>query len=158
MPAFFFMATILTIRKNLQGLNLHQLVVDSVDETKDTFKELNTQQMSEGKLNTDDEITYVPKGYTGYSKPYARKRQRMGLQTKHVDLKVEGDYYEGYTAKVNDTDVELSSTVPHARYIEQMYTNKVLGLTPENHKTYVFERFWGVLKPKISQAIKLDIK
>lgn len=152
------MATIAQILQNLKALDLHDVVMQALEETTPDMQALNISQLQKGKLRDDTTITNVKTGNKAYSSRHKKYRQGLGLQVDHVDLKITGQFYNEINFKLSNTEIEIDSTVPYSKYIEEMYTPQVFGLTPENRREYIFNKFFNVLKPKIESVTKLTFK
>lgn len=137
------------MKRRLQRLDIELLVIETIEETKEAFADLNRAQWAAGELN-DGSLIRPP-----YSLKYARVRQREGLQTAVVDLKRKGAFYKGYGVLVDNDVVRESSEVEYEGSLTKRYGKGLWGLNPENLATYVTGPFWSVMRPKVIATLFL---
>lgn len=137
----------------LQSLNIDQIAVESIAETKDALVKLNEDQWSVGIRNDGLPITPEP-----YSKAYAKLRKKEGLQTDFIDLKRKGNLYKGVGVDLIDArKVKLSSSVPYEKWVSKRY-DKIWGLDPENLRVYQVQTLMPVVREKVSAQTGLGFK
>lgn len=109
----------------------------AVEKSEDSLVELQKERMDIGLDVNGKPITYnkqrkSPLNSTGaYTNKYAKKREKAGKQTRHVDLKFTGEYQNKLKADTrkngNAIDVDIKSDATHSVYVEKNY-NDIYGL------------------------------
>jgi hypothetical protein len=138
------------MKRRLQGLDVQAAAESSMMETAQDFIDLNTQQMYEGKDSQDEQIQPT------YKRPrYARVKNQMNPTPGYgvPDLKLSGDFYKGYTLKVDGDQVIEDSDVDYAKYLTERYGVKIWGLNDSNLSAYRTGPFWSVLKQKVQSQL-----
>jgi hypothetical protein len=130
---------------------LRVMVAESIEETRDDYAKLNTDQMFEGKLNDGSDIE------PEYAESTIRRKQKRGQPTDRVTLKDRGDFYDEYSLVVDDEVVNIGSDVDYQVYIDKKYSQKIWGLDDKRRPQYTFGPFWSVLKIKIEAQSKLQL-
>jgi hypothetical protein len=82
---------------------------------------MNRKQLMEGKNTLQKTIQ------EGYSKPYAKKRQKKGLQTRFVDLYFTGKFQKGLKGVKNTDGLDLESDADYEKYLRGNYPD-IMGL------------------------------
>lgn len=130
--------------KVFEKLDVEQIAVESIEETKDEFIRLNEEQWKEGLTNRGLPITPEP-----YSKPYAKIRQKEGLQTDFIDLKRKGNLYKNVAVdSIDKSKIKLRSDVPYEKWVTKRYDN-IWGLDPENIRIYQQQSLLPAMKEKV---------
>lgn len=122
----------------LSGLihNLETLPVVVKQEIEDIVlsdsADLNRKQLSKGK-RADDEKIQFPSGRTTYSKGYKKLKQRKGLQNKHIDLKLTGEFHESIETRKRGTNKyeNISGDTLYTGKLRPVFGNELLGLNTE---------------------------
>jgi hypothetical protein len=141
----------------LKKINVHKAIVETFRETSEVLVAMNKQQLSEGKRSDDEKIHWLKDGHYPYTKPYARFKSAQGLQTKVVDLKLRGDFYESIGAKVNEKDIEFNGSSEIAKYLEENYSANIYSVTDENTEKYIDQNFTPVFIQKIEDQSGLSL-
>lgn len=148
------MLTIVSLAKRFESLNTDAIIADSLEETKDSFAELNKQQMRAGKTKTGDKIgsTTNPNNQTSnyYKwKKYAAAKNDMnplpGLG--NPDLFLTGSFYDGIDVEIGSNVFDIISTDEKGPELEDKYPD-ILGLGSNFKKEYLDE-----LKPVVMDKI-----
>lgn len=120
------------------------IFIRAISETEPDYIKLNEEQWAEGTFNHK-----LPGVTTPYSKPYAKVRQKAGLQTAFVDFKFTGKLYENYQIDIRNKDLKLSSDVDYEKYVTKMFGKDMWGLTDEN-----LVRYRAILAPRVQIEAK----
>lgn len=110
--------------------NLPRVVKQEVDQmVLDNAADLNREQLRKG-VRGDDKPVQFPNGRTTYSPSYKKKKQRLGKQNKHIDLKLSGEFHESIeTKKRGENRYEnTSSDTLYTGKLREVFTDKVLDL------------------------------
>ena len=92
---------------------------------------------------------------------YARKKNRRNPLPGYgvPDLRLSGALYkETKFLKVDQTQIEISSDVSYAKYVEGRYGSKIYGLSPKNRASYATGPFFKAFKAKLESLIGLKLK
>ena len=119
----------------LSGLisNLEALPVVVKQEVEDIVlsdaADLNREQLKKG-IRGDDQPVQFPNGRKTYSPSYKKFKQRKGLQNKHIDLKLSGEFHESIETKKRGQNryENTSSDTLYTGKLRQVFTDKVLDL------------------------------
>lgn len=151
------MATVSDLIDTLKNFNLNATITACIEQTKDDYIELNTQQqLFKGLDATGNEMAPL------YKSPYyAKKKNQMnpipGLGVP--DLKVTGSFYQKMNIEVESDSFKISSDVDYAQYLEKNYEDeKIYGLTEENQEEYNQGPFFNALEQKITEETGLKFK
>lgn len=136
--------------KNLQAFDHNKVIIETLRSDKKPLLDKNREQLERG-VKTDDSAI-VP----GYSSRYKRARQRKGLQTSKVDLKVSGDLYKGLDYYTTNKETIFFTRVEYGQYLANRYAMKpshIYGVTDENLK----KAFDEVYKKIMMQIVKREV-
>jgi len=114
----------------IRKIYIIKLLVQVLDlpEVQDAVADMNRVQLSEGKTKTGKDINpeYVSDEYA---------TAKVGLNSKPgfgiPDLFLSGDFYEGLTAELKGSGIEIFSTDPKNDKLESKYKD-IFGLTNQN--------------------------
>lgn len=121
--------TISAAIEKLSKLDLESALIQTIDETKEDFADLNRAQWAVGQL-ADGGVIGPP-----YTKGYAARKSSAGLLADTVNLKMTGAFYQGYGIVIDNDILRLGSEVDYEPYITARYGN-IWGLTEENLEKY----------------------
>lgn len=127
----------------LGRLDLTLALEKAFNQTEDQYEDLNRSQLAQGKLNDGSDLT------PPYSVMYSEVRERAGLQIDHVDLKFTGNFYKGFTMKMEGETLQLGSDVEYEGSLSARYSERIYGLSEENA-----DIFREVLRPVVMAEIK----
>lgn len=116
--------------EKLGRLDLAQALEKVLGQTEEQYEDLNRSQLLQGKLNDGSDLT------PPYSVMWSEVRERHGLQIDHVDLKFTGNFYKGFTMKMEGETLQLGSDVEYEGSLSARYSEKIYGLSEENADTY----------------------
>lgn len=94
-------------------------------------------------LNTEGKIIQ-----TGYSKGYAKKRKKAGLQTSYVDLYFTGKFQSSSKPVKVVEGLDIESGVKYEKYLRERYEN-IRGLNVKQSEQYV---------AKIADELVIELK
>jgi hypothetical protein len=86
---------------------------------------MNRTQLMQGKNIEEKTIQ------EGYSKPYAKKRQKKGLQTRFVDLYFTGKFQKGLKGVKNIEGLDIESSAEYEKYLRGNYPG-IMGLNKQD--------------------------
>lgn len=146
------MATTRDIIERLQGLNLQELLTESIEETAAQYVDLNTAQMYQGK---DGDGQSIAPQYG--SESYANEKNQMNPTPGYgiPDLRLSGAFYRGYKVRVEGQDLVKDSDVPYADELFNKYGNAIGQLDEVNHEEYVEQELAPVLYDKVREQTGL---
>lgn len=109
--------------------NLESIVLESAMESKETIADLNTEQLELGKTSEGNNIEpeYYSSAYTQFKKSMGKKSPGS-----IPDLKLSGDFYAGFYAKLENGWIELHSTDYKESFLRKKYSDDIFGLTKGN--------------------------
>ena len=122
---------------------LEYMVISLVMEEEALLVELNQRQLSDG-VNSDGQK--IKPGYTASTK---RRKRRKGQPTSKVTLYDEGEHYAEILAEESLNQIFMTSSAPHARYLQKKYGLNIHGLT-EGSIDVVRQK----IKPKLIEEIR----
>lgn len=118
------------ILDTIAGINLVEIIHETLIENTGTMADLNAAQLAQG-LNSDNTAIEPPyKDVTVFE-----KQQKSGLAgvTDHVTLYNEGDHYREMYAEVDGDDAfELGSKDAKSDKLQKKYGKKIYGLTDDS--------------------------
>lgn len=123
------------------SINTGEVFKRSVNVLRPVMEDMNRKQLLEGKRADDSSLS-------PYSRPYARKRRKAGLQTAVKDLKFRGDFHRGIYAVGFENFVEMGSKDLKSGEIE-VANGEIFGLSENNLDTVK-----GLLKEQILTDLK----
>jgi hypothetical protein len=141
----------------LKNVNVANIAVKAVKQTQTEYLNIQTQkQMLYGINATGNKIS---PSYT--TAAYSRQKQRFNPRPGYgvPDLRKSGDLYEETKfLKVDETQIEIESQVPYAKYVERRYGDKIYGLSPKNRSVYAFGPFFKAFKKQLESLTGLVLK
>jgi hypothetical protein len=113
-------------QKRFRGIQT--IINRAIVENQEEILDLNTAQLEEGidsEGNTLDEYAYDS---------YAKFKKSMGSKAPLgiPDLKLEGDFYAGFTLKKDDKDFLIISTDSKSHRLRDKYGENIFGLTSKS--------------------------
>jgi hypothetical protein len=137
--------TITNAIEKLQKLDPEFALIRAIDQTNEQYEDLQRSQLAAGITKDGATIEPYP-----YSRAYAKKRQKAGLQIAHIDLKFTGEYYKNMTMNVDNNVIRLGSNVDYEGAISKRYDGaEIYGLTDEN-----MAKYRAIVKPIIVADMK----
>lgn len=146
------MATATQILARLKGLNVKDLVTESIMETADRYVELNLAQLLQGKDGNDQPLR------PSYARArYARVKFEMNPAPGYgnPDARLTGAFYKGYGVRVEGDQVIKDSNVEYADDLFEKYGNAIGQLDEERHQEYTEEDLAPVLYEKFREQTGL---
>lgn len=146
------MATTTDIIERLQGMNLQELLTESILETAEQYVDLNTAQLYQGK---DGDGQPISPQYAWDT--YAAEKNQMNPTPGYgiPDLKLTGAFYRGYTLQVEGDEVIKDSDVEYADDLFTKYGNQIGELDEVNHDEYVNGEMAPVFYDKVRELTGL---
>lgn len=98
--------------------------------------DLNTEQLSEGKLSNGRDMGFYR------SQDYAELKKAIGKNGDFVDLNFTGDFYGSFIVEMTQNSIGVSATDKKTADLEERYSEDIFGLTNENFqefKDYIFK-------------------
>ena len=113
--------------QQLKSIDINSILTEILKELVPDIVNLNVDQQHLRKgIRSDNSYLGV------YSEPYAKRRQKKGLQTRHVDLQVTGEHHRNYTVKFNKDSFELTAPDDYVTpFLEARYGPYIFGLAPD---------------------------
>jgi hypothetical protein len=138
--------------------NVEPLIVKEMIREEAQIIDMNTAQLSEGKLDND---TYINPELA--SDEYAKEKKSNGGKAPIgvPDLHDEGDFYSGFYTKEEKDGLSISSSDPKTDKLEEKYSNirsprqgQIFGLTEDNRVILANE----IINPIQDEISKLFIR
>jgi hypothetical protein len=134
------------------NINLDNVAVRAFNKVKEQAADVNRKQLEQGK---DVEGSLLPP----YSKQYAKKRQKAGLQTAVKDLKFTGKFHKEIYAFAFDNYVEMGSKDPKEAFLytewKKANWGDFFGISDNELTDEFMESFKDALIEEIKYAIGL---
>ena len=119
---------LLDFQRKLKRLSLDELINRAVLDNKEEILDLNTAQLSKGKDSFDRFLEeYVSDAYAKFKKALGGQAP-LGIP----DLKLEGDFYEGFTLIVEGQDYRVTSTDDKTDRLVEKYGQEIFALSEES--------------------------
>lgn len=159
------MTTVQELIDRLEKVSIHQLTMESLDETKENILESQKEQLLEGKTSEGTDITpsYLDDPYfksRASAQRYSDWKDEITPNSKRSkgtpNLYINGHYHSRLEIEIGDDDITTSNSADFDPDVERKYGNKLLGLEAEKLESFTFGPFWGVLKQKLEEATKLQ--
>ena len=151
------MSTVADLLDVVEKVNLKEVIDQSINDTKEDYIRLNTEQQLFKGLATDGrQLQPLYK-----SNSYAKKKNAMNPIPGFgvPDLKLTGSFYANQKLSVQGDEIMLDSDVNHTQYLEKNYgADKIFGLDDENQEEYNFGAFQNALTEKITDQTGLQFK
>lgn len=143
------MAVIEQLIKNLEAVDMNDVIEESVEATRDDLARLQKLQLLSGEKSDDTKIgKYRNKNYA--AKKYAQN-PLAGLG--NVDLRLTGDFYSGIIIDPRDRAVIIDSDDPKTDALTKKYGKNIFGLNTEFGAEYGKEHMGPVATGKIKKQI-----
>lgn len=119
-----------TLHRNTESLDVEKLFAEVVKENDAYIVDLNTSQLEIGKDSNNEPL------HDYSSRPYAEWKMELGSKAPFMtpNLKVTGEFHEGFTAKSEDGNVFITSTDWKTGKLKGMYGDDIFGLTDDSKK------------------------
>lgn len=141
----------------LQALNVEQVAETSLSAISSDLVDAQKDQLEKGQDSEGDKIRWQKDSHYPYTKPYERRKSKLGLQTEVVDLKLSGDYYNELQARVESGKVVIKSMNDKAVYLEENYNKDLInGLNPEHKVVIINEKLRPVFLRNIKEQLKTN--
>ena len=157
------MARISDIQNRLKSINISDISVESIDETKDVFLEINKEQLLAGKTKKGVDITpsYIDDPYfktPGAAQRYSAWKDKItpsDIRTPGTpNLYINGTFHESISINVSGPIINISASFK-GNEIENKYTSDIFGLGGDFKTKYVSEDLIPVFLRKVRQATGL---
>ncbi len=140
---------ILELKQRFNGLNIHNISVDSIKETKEQYLDKQKEQLKKGLKKSGEKIGR-------YRNPvYAQKKfnQNPLAGLGNVDLKLTGDLYSATFLDVRDTELVIDSSDEKTQGLIDKYGDP-FGLSEESRKAYLNEDLQPVFMANVKNKLK----
>jgi hypothetical protein len=130
------MATISTLRKRLEGVDEMQVAANSVRDTKETFADINVEQMMAGLRSDGTDILPSYKDVT------IEIKKLKGQPTDRVTLRDTGAFQEGIVTNVSGQQIVTTSTDDKTEKLKKKYNtakSSIFGIGGKYKQKYIDE-------------------
>lgn len=129
--------------------NFDRLMIKVISQFEAETIDLNTGQLEKGIYRQGDEIEprYAFDEYAKFKKSIGSKAKK-GVP----DLKLEGDFYEGFGIKYLSDAFEIDSKDEKANNLERKYSSDIYGLTKES-----INELQKLIKPVLINALRNEL-
>jgi hypothetical protein len=143
------MATIGHLIKNLEEVDINNVIEESMNDTVGSFARLQRLQMLSGKNSEGRRIGRYKNA------AYARKKYQLSRLAGYgnVDLRLTGDFYRGVTVDPRSNSVVIDSGDYKTEILTDKYGEEIFGLNQE----YAGEYSVNYLSPVAVEKIKKQI-
>jgi hypothetical protein len=147
----FHMQTIKTLYQKLEALDTDQVIVNSLEQTKEEIANLNVEQMNKGFNSKGEKIGAYR------NELYAEEKHRMNpLPGFGVpDLRLTGAFYGGTTVKVSGQTLMIDSSDSKSIELQEKYGKEIFGLSGVYKREYLNESLGPVFRKSITSIIGL---
>lgn len=141
--------TIFEFANLVKNLNIDKLVDEVIEQNIPELLDLNTGQLSVGKNSEGQKVGEYSTDL------YADFKKAIGSQAPSgdVDLKVSGDFFEGFKALIKPKVIEIFSDDEKAEGLEERYGSEIYGLTDENLDEWIEQ-----LKVELIERIRNELR
>lgn len=153
--------TISGLLTKVKALNIEQISIDSVEETKDKLLDKSREQLLEGKLRTGQDIfpTYLEDPFfktKQAAQRYSDWKDRLTPNSKRKkgvpNLFITGAWvHDPLKIEIQGTNIQFDIPSPIGAKIFQKYGVNIVGLDPEKKGEYVKENLRPVFNRKVSE-------
>lgn len=142
--------SIVDARKNWERLSVEDVSIDSIDATSEQLEAAQSEQMLHGVKQDGAPIGLYR------NEEYATMKHAMNPLAGfgNVDLKLTGDFMQGFEVNVFPDSFIVESTDEKAKELEEKYGD-VFGVGGEFKNKYVDESLRPVFLKKVKEVVKL---
>ena len=124
--------SILQLQQTIDGIDVYEVLDKVLERFKPELLDLNTSQLEKGEASDGSNVgMYVDSEYAKFKKSIG------SISSPKVDLKVTGDFYEGFRAEIKKKIISISSKDSKAGNLEKRYGSEIYGLTASNLSVYI---------------------
>lgn len=124
--------TIYELQRNVIKLDVWKILDEVLNQFSPELIDLNLSQLEKGQAADGTSVG------TYRDSEYAKFKKAIGsISSPKVDLKVTGDFYAGFIAKIQSRFIEIESKDAKADDLESRYGSEIYGLTDKNLSEYV---------------------
>lgn len=134
--------------EKLLSVNLQQVKIDSLEETKDDYAAIQKNQLFGGLNRDDKDIT------PSYHPKTIQIKAAKGQPIDRVTLKDTGDFYDGIFVDVNRVSLIIDSIDIKSASLRAKYSERIFGLGP-SHKVVYIRLLQPVFQKKVKDACAL---
>jgi hypothetical protein len=119
--------------EEVNNIDLGEVIKESVLQFEDVILQMNKEQLDKGESSEGWH-------FSPYSAPYAKWRQKRGLQTANKDFKVTGEFRDDFYLLAFNKFYEVGSKNRKAEWLENKWSNDLYNLTDENKDRLLWEK------------------
>ena len=132
---------LLDLQRKLKRLKVDEMINRAVLDNKEEILDLNTAQLSKGKDSLDQLLErYASDGYAEFKKVVKGSQAPKGIP----DLKLEGDFYRGFTLIVEGKDYRITSSDFKTGALVEKYGQEIFALS---------EKSLQIIRPMILESL-----
>lgn len=142
------MCTILAMLNKVKSLDIPVEAINIIKLTQDQLIQKNKDQLFKQGVNKQG-FQLQP---TYRSAFYAQKKYQLNPSPglSHPDLKLTGDFYNGFYLATTQNSFEIGSTDSKESTLEDIYGKDIFGITQQNLTDYSLNIFYPYLKSYIT--------
>ena len=135
--------------------SIYDILREVIEENKNLFEDLNTQQLDKGLNALDEKITAPPElGYKFYA-PYTIIEKKLNNQEhRFITLEDEGKFHKSITVKIEDSGFSMDATDSKKTKLVIKYGEEILGITEENLSKIMNEQIVYYIISTINEKIQ----
>ncbi len=114
------------LKSNILNVSLKDLLYEVLVQNTDLIEDLNAEQLNQGIRSDGSRIE------PEYSPGYAELKKSLGFNPNIVNLKLDGDYQRGITAKVSKYVVDIDNIDSKDAKLSEKYGATIIGLTEDS--------------------------
>lgn len=146
--------TLHELQRRLKPFDIREEVKEVIEETTGDIVKENQNQLGLGLLSSGKEIKNLQTRSFFYSRGWEAYRKSLGLQVEYFDLKVTGAFWRSIeVGDITPTTFEISATDEKTDSILEMFSDKILGLAPDQRSDYVR----NVFAPTLREHIRIKV-
>jgi hypothetical protein len=128
------MGHLLDLIAKIRELPPQQIAEDSLNAISEDIVQSQRDQLSKGQDSEGGLIRWQHDSHYPYTKPYERRKAKLGKQTKVVDLNLTGKRSRRIEAKAEGGKVIIKSTDEKEQYLENNYGKDLINGLNQEHK------------------------
>lgn len=149
------MATILGLYERLQQLDTDKIIRESLEASKETYADMNAEQMFKGIRSDGNPI--LPE----YSPLTVQLKKEKGQPTDRVTLHDTGSFYQGIRVDVGSDKLTIDSVDEKSARLQKKYSTRkgsIFGLSAPFRREFLNQKMRPEFKKRIEAATGLKLK
>jgi hypothetical protein len=146
--------TLHELQRRLDGFNLPEIIVETINATDTAIARLIRTQMAFGIKGSSGQIQNVFTKKYDYSLWWGDHRKTLGLQIDFFDFKVTGEFYRSIGVfKVSSTSFDIYARSSKTSNLVKLFTDNIFNLTDDSLNEYIQDSFFPELQRRIENKL-----